>query len=788
MKTYYWVHFFLLCCFAFTGSRVFSQSLTQTIQGVVIDKDTRQPLIGATVQVAESSPVLGTVTDENGAFTLEKVPVGRQIIECGYLGYQTFRSDAVILNAAKALTMSIELIEAAEQLQEVVVTAYTRSNDPINELAVVSARSFSVEETQRYAASVNDPGRLAMSFPGVQPSRDRRSDIIVRGNSSIGLLWRLEGIDIPNPNHFARRGTSGGGITIFSISMLSNSDFLTGAFPAEYGNATAGVFDVKFRKGNREKAEYTFRAGLLGLDFSTEGPFKKGRSSYLVNYRYSTLGILNDLGFPLVGKRFDNTFQDLSFNLNFPSADNRTTLSWWGMGGLSNEIQNPLDPAEERSNFDEFSSYEFRTNMGATGLSLTHLLDDKSYLKATLALMAQDIYWRDDTVGASDNRFTYNKEDYLDQRLSLSLFYSRKFSAKTTLKAGLIANQISYDLFQDSVNLVNGRQRRILDVDESAQLLQPFAQIRWRPHPQFTLNAGFHTLYLTLNQTGAIDPRLGMRYEISDRQWISFGYGLHSRHLPLGTYFTQVNGALPNLDLPMMRAHHLVLAFESMIKEKLRLHAEVYYQHLFQLPVGAEQGTTYTIINDIQGFANRALDSRGIGRNAGLDISLERAFDQGAFFLISGSVFTSKYRTGEDGPWYNTQYNSGYMATFAGGKEWKSGRSGTLQLGLRLLLNGGMPITPLSTGINGRAAYYFPPLDYSRPFADKTAVYFRPDLRIAYRKDKPKSAWQLALDIQNVMNRLNVDALDYEYDTDTKSWINLKQTGLTPVISFQVDW
>ncbi|MEL6942824.1 MAG: carboxypeptidase-like regulatory domain-containing protein, partial [Bacteroidota bacterium] len=189
---------------------------TQTIRGVVLDKDTQQPLIGATVEVSDLASPIGNVTDIDGSFVLDNVPVGRHIITAQYLGYDTYSNEGVILNSAKELVLQIELTESVAALNEVVVRAF-KGNEPLNELAVVSTRSFSVEETQRYAASANDPGRMAMGLPGVQASRDNRSDIVIRGNSSVGLLWRLNGIDIPNPNHFARRGSSGGGITIFSI-------------------------------------------------------------------------------------------------------------------------------------------------------------------------------------------------------------------------------------------------------------------------------------------------------------------------------------------------------------------------------------------------------------------------------------------------------------------------------------------------------------------------------------------------------------------------------------------
>jgi len=308
----------------FISSFVLAQSLTQTIRGTVIDKETRRPLAGATVSVAEDSIQQIVITNEAGNFVLSNILVGRRRIQCSYSSYENYITDNIILNSAKELELVIEMEQRYQQESAVLVKAARNPKQPVNRSSVVSTRSFTPEETQRYAASVNDPSRMAMSFPGVQPTRDSRSDLIIRSTSAATIFWRLEGIAIPNPNHFARKGSSGGGITVFSSSMLDNSDFSTGGFPAEYGDALSGVFDMRFRKGNKDKNQYTFKASLIGLDFSAEGPLEKGRSSYLVNFRYSTLSILSTIGFHLTDERENNTFQDLSFNLNFPSKNKKS--------------------------------------------------------------------------------------------------------------------------------------------------------------------------------------------------------------------------------------------------------------------------------------------------------------------------------------------------------------------------------------------------------------------------------------------------------------------------------
>ncbi|MFK7808094.1 MAG: carboxypeptidase-like regulatory domain-containing protein [Saprospiraceae bacterium] len=784
------IPFLLLILFSIL---TFAQTATQTIKGTVIDKVSQQPLIGATVSV-EGFELLGTATDINGNFRLEDIPVGRRTLRCQYVGYETYVSDNIILNSAKELELNIALTESGITMEEVTVVSYTRPNEALNELSLVSTRSFSVEETQRYAASANDPSRMAMGFPGVQASRDSRSDIVIRGNSGIGLLWRLEGIDIPNPNHFARRGSSGGGITIFSVSMLSNSDFSTGAFPAEYGNAFSGVFDIKFRKGNRDKREHSFRAGMLGLDFSTEGPIKKGRSSYLINYRYSTLGLLNQMGIYLVNPRTDNVFQDLSFNLFFPSKNNKSIFTVWGMGGLSDEFQRTDgDDPSEWTKYTDYRRRDFQTDMGAVGVTHTWLRNDKSFVKTSAAAMGQKILFQNDTLNNAFTPGVVNDERYTNLRYSLSSYFSQKLGAKTTLKTGAFASLLQYDLQHSQLEQEGSTEQFInyLNEDANTLLLQPYVQFRFLLSPKWTVNAGGHFMFLTLNNTYSLEPRIATKYQVNKQSSLSLAYGLHGRMLPIGAYFTQVqqNGITtqPNKDLKMIKSHHLVLAYEFLFKNKMRLNAETYYQYLFDVPVGAAPNSTLSILNRIDGYGTETLINEGTGKNIGLDLTLEKFFNKGTFFLLGASVFNSTY-TDASGEEHSTRYNSNFSGTLMGGKEWTFKNGSVLQTSLKLLSNGGSRITPLQEDAPVNRYVREAPFDESRPFEKKVSPFFRPDLRVSYRVNKPKVAWMLALDVQNVINRVNEDGLDRTYDPVTNTWEERNQSGLTPILSFQIDF
>lgn len=760
-----------------------AQTLVQTIRGVVRDKDNHRLLEGASVSISGGGHSLFAVSDSNGRFVVSGVPVGRVRVECSYGGYLPFSTADILVTAAKQPELVMELEETPAQKEAVVVRATRNPKQPVNRYALVSGRSFSPEETQRSAASANDPSRMALSFPGVQATRDTRSDIVIRGNNPVGMQWRLEGIDIPNPNHFARKGSSGGGITIFSLSMLDNSDFLTGAMPAEYGDVLSGVFDMHFRKGNNQRSEHTLKAGMIGLDYATEGPIAKGRSSYLVNYRYSTLGLLNSLGLNLVGERENNTFQDLSFNLSF--ANRKGTAQWnvWGIGGYSKETMEEVEDTLEWQQYDDYAVYDFRTRMGAIGIGNTTILNDRSFIRSSLVLTGQRVTFVDDTLNRRKRPFTVNDERYDNSRLSFTTSFNYKFGAAASMKTGLFASLIGYGLRQDAFDYSTKVFDNTIDGSGSTVLLQPYWQMSIKPGKHLTLNPGLHALHLTLNGRTTLDPRLSVQYRFNPQRALSLAYGLHAKIVPLGSYFFRPP-SYPNRHLDMMRAHHLIAAYDELLGKGWRLHAEAYYQRLFNVPVADAENRTFWLLNELEGYAREALVSKGKGTNKGVDLSVEKFFEKGLFMLASFSVFNSTYEP-LNGTTYSTRFNSRTSGSWSGAKEWKLKSNRVFQLGWKMVYNGGLPLTPLA-GVPSSSRE--PVLDESRPYSDRVPAYFRIDSRFALRKDRANRSWQLALDVQNLLGLKNTDGLSRRYDPSVNQWVFKEQSGLVPVLSYQLDF
>ncbi len=749
----------------------------QVVKGRVIDTESQQPVIGANVLITSLNPVIGNTTDPEGYFRIENVPVGRHSFKITSIGYDHAFLQEITVGSGKEVELTVKLTESFKALDEVVIKAQKENGAPLNDMVSVSGRSFTVDQTKRFAAAVNDPARMALSFAGVATNDDGNNQIIVRGNSPKGMLWRMEGVEIPNPNHFAQEGSSGGGISALSANVLGNSDFLTGAFPAEYGNATSGVFDLKLRKGNNEKREYAMQAGVLGLDFAAEGPIgPKGGASYLANYRYSTLAVLNKIGLNIQGD-FSNTFQDGAFKVYIPYGD-RAVVSVWGLGGLSTSSADNEDLKEK-----------FQSNRGVVGVSYLRFINNKSYFENTVSYSAtkqSDEFY--DKI-----RQTNYQQDFVNQALRISLLYNYKMNARNTFRLGVIVNHYNFNLFdkddEDGPYVVKVNQ------EGSTELFQAYGQWKHRLTSKLTLNAGIHAMMLALNNRSSVEPRLGLKWAAAPKHTFSLGAGLHSKTESISTYFAQVNIGDNRTDdlnknLKLMKSAHAVAGYEFRPSASWRVMSEVYYQHHYNIPIGPANTTTPFLLhnsqlNEISGFVTDTLTSDGKGRSYGLELTVEKSLTNGIYFMSTTSLYQSKY-TGRDGIERDSRFNGNFVQNVLAGKEWKVGKNKTniFADNIKLLAAGGNRTTPidLEQSRKDRKTVY----DWTRSYSEQLPMYFRTDLRVSYTKNRKRTSSTLSLDIQNVTNRLNAFNRYYELKNDRIKLIT--QTGLLPILNYRLEF
>ncbi len=773
---------------------------TQTVRGRIIDKISQYPLINASIVVLNTDPIIGTVADFDGYFELKNVPLGRQSFQVSYVGYDDALRLNILVSSGKELVLNFELEEQVVLVDEAVIQVKDKAKTN-NENVTVSGRTFSIEETQRYAGSRNDPARMAQNFAGVSAGNDQRNDIIVRGNSPLGVQYRLDGMIIPNPSHFGSLGTTGGPVSILNNNLLDNSDFMTGAFPSEYGNVLAGVFDLKMRNGNHDKYEFLGQIGFNGFELGAEGPLRKdSKGSFLVNYRYSTLGVFDLLGINF-GTEAVPQYQDLSFKLNLPT-EKYGKFSIFGIGGLSYIELLSGEITKEDLFGNNSEDTRFQSNMGVVGINHLFFHNDKTFSKTSFTMtgVGNDVQVDRpvfDTITKNYPKVRTYGNEFLQTKYSLNYTFNKKFSARNNIQSGVIFNYYVIN-YQDSTLIdFNGTfdQRnpyylRLRDIKEGTLLTNAFMHWRHKFNNKLTMNLGVHGQHFGLNNEFSIEPRAGISYKINHKQKINFGTGLHSQIQPFQTYYTETEinreNAIftrTNEGLKFTKSIHAVAGYDWNFAKNMRFKAEAYYQYLFNVPVG-EDNSTFSMLNVGTDFGIPNVDSlvnEGYGQNYGMEMTVEKFYSKGYYFLATASVFDSKYEA-IDKKWRNTAFNGNYTLNALIGKEFRLSKQNIISLDFNLTTAGGKRYTPydVEATIETGEVQYQENKMYTLQYND----YLRLDTRLAFKMDGKKVTQEWALDIQNTTNRKNVFTQSIDVKTG-KTKINY-QLGLFPVFQYRI--
>jgi hypothetical protein len=792
-------------------STVFAQEITQTVRGTVTDSESQYPLVGAKIKILNEAGEIkyGAITDDKGNFSISNVAVGKHQMKITSIGY-TEQTITVIVNSGKETIVQILLQETSIVKQEVVVTG-RQKGEIINEMATVSAQTFSVEETNRYAGSRSDPARMMSNYAGCQGTDDSRNDIVVRGNSPLGIQYRIEGLQIPNPNHFGIAGSSGGPVSILNNKFLDNSDFFMSAFPAEYGNSTAGVFDLRVRKGNDKVHEFSGQFGFLGTEVLLEGPIsKKSCASYLILGRYSTLSIMDKLGIAF-GTDAVPAYGDGAFKFNFPTKKGGQ-FSLWGMGGAS--TIDILISDQEEVDQDAFGQQDrdqyFRTKMFTSGLTYKKPINPKTLFKASIGYSYENQNSHHDYIlrhldTADATKWIYDAAPFNIMGYSFTThtpsFYTSvnyKANKKHVIKYGI--NVDSYlSSFSDSIraDITDSSSAYYLRWDYTSSspdiLVQPFVQWKYNPKEKLTLNMGLHAQYFTLgNSVSYAEPRMGIRYDVSEKSNIGFGVGLHSQSHPRYIYYyhlldTAGNKIYHNRDLGFTRALHTVLSY-STVKKSLQFKVETYYQYLFQVPVEVAS-SSFSILNQGSGFSRffpDSLQNTGTGQNYGLELTVQKFFDKDFFFLVTGSLYNSQYK-GSDGVMRNTDFNGNYIINALTGKEFKPGQKKrhTFTVGAKVTYAGGKRYGYVDTAASNvlKDLVYLDAGYNERRFDN----YFRLDMKLSWSMNARKTTHEIGIDLVNILNTKNILGLTYDPGS-AQGYTERLQLGFLPLFYYKLDF
>jgi CarboxypepD_reg-like domain/TonB-dependent Receptor Plug Domain len=764
-----------------------NNTLTQTVKGTVIDEQSGNVLSNATVLIESLSKA--AMTDETGNFKLTGIPIGRQTIKVSYAGYEEAYVQNIEVTSSKEVVLEIKLKEKVKKLDEVIVTAGRQKNKALNDAAVVSARQFSVEEAVRYAGSRNDPSRMAQNFAGVSGGNDARNDIIIRGNSPAGVLWRMEGIDIPNPNHYSTLGSTGGPVTILNTNTLKNSDFLTGAFPAQYGNALAGVFDLRLRNGNSEKFEFLGQMGFNGFEFGAEGPLStETKSSFLVNYRYSLIAAIQPLGLNVGTGAATPYYRDVNFKLHFHTKK-AGTFDWFGLGGESH-IKFKADDEDNlyATNDGSLRDRNFQSYTGVTGLTHTYFFNPTASGKLTLAVSrTQSDYTEEFTDITKPDKIAFDKVN-TQIKYSAGYTFNKKFNSKNQFTTGIIADLNKLKLRNDYIPRGDSVLTRFVDTKENAALIRAFANFYHRFNDKLSTNIGLYGQSFTLNNSNAVEPRFNIKYQVKKNQALAFGMGLHSQIQPLEVYFykttnTAGQSELTNSNLDFVKSLHSVLGYDINFSKYRRFKTEVYAQYIYNAAV-EKNSSSFSMLNSGADFYfpdKTNLVNNGKGYNYGVELTLERFLNKGFYYLATISVFQSKYK-GSDDIWRNTAFNSNFASNILGGKEFKLNQKSALGIDTKITYAGGQRYTPFDLTTSEVQGYVV--LKENEAYSLQNKAYLRWDVKFSYTKNGKKATQKWYIDLQNFTNRKNIYIRTLNPKNGKAGEIN--QIGFFPNINYQI--
>ena len=783
-----------------------AQAQNQTVRGNVCDMASGEPMIGVTITVENGITISG-VSDVDGNFVINNVPVGRHSVRATYIGYEPVLLKEQLVTSGKELVLNLRMQENFSELDEVIVKPRVNKQLPLNEMAQVGARMFSVEEATRYAGGMADPARTASMFAGVATG-GATNGISIHGNSPQMLQWRIEGVEVNNPNHFAEITEAGGGVfTSLNGTVLANSDFLTGAMPAEFGNALSGAFDMKMRVGNNSKYEHAVQVGTLGVDFASEGPLgKNSKASYLVNYRYSFLEIAKKLHAINMEKETLD-YQDLSFKLNLPTT-NAGTFAVWFTGLVDNYENEAPDVSERETLWDSNDSWSRQRNC-ALGLTHTYRFRSGGTIRSNVAFTGT--YRK---LGVNDydeqmNMMPDMRGRNAEWNVIVSTQHQHKFSSRYTMQNGFEHRHMDFHTWLDYIQEIGGPLYRVYDSDGNTGLTRLYTNHRIALSQRFSTVAGVNMMWFNLNNQFLVEPRVSVQYKTSPSSTLSLAYALNSRKETTDTYFVRAplssplggktdgsvtNQSLPqgggqegaNKDLGLTRSHHVSLSFAQRLGENAMLKIEPYWQWLFDVPV--EKGTTYSILNHNLFYQDRVLVNEGAGRNYGIDFTLERYLKDGLYGMLTATLFKSEYRDAQ-GEWHHSRHDRSWITNILGGKEWMVGKARKNVFGIngRLTLMGGDRYTPIAPGTTYEDVAKRPdqsvPQDGDNPFSKQMNMNMGYAFSMKYTINKKHTAQHFILEYLQMRSFHG-----QTFDIHTRELVN-KYTSLTfPNIAYRVEF
>ncbi|MDQ3046918.1 MAG: TonB-dependent receptor [Bacteroidota bacterium] len=717
----------------------------QSLRGRILNDLTQQPVNAALISI-KGPAEYSAVSDSSGHYQIQALP-GTYTLSVQHTSYRLLVEENVIIHSGKQRVNDLNLKEYKLDLAEVSTSASGTEGEEVNEW-----------ELHHLAAVFYDPARAVNTHSGLVNTDDQANNISVRGTSPNYMQWKLEGVEVVNPNHLENAGTindkpslNGGGVSMISAQLLNSSDFNLAPFGSVNGNTLSGMMDLQLRRGNDQRSERIIQASLLGTDVCLEGPFsKKSSASYLVNARYSTVGLLSSLGVNFGNERIN--YKDISFHVSLPYS--KGSLALFGIAGDSESIFRGMKDSSEVKFSKDQHDIDYHSFTAIAGISNVVSLSGTVFLKSVITFSKKEV--RRSSISSNNNLWLMPEENdrYDQEKLSSLNYVSKSLGASYRLKAGAYLNYFS-DRIHNQMNKLELQRGTVY-----MSLLQPFIDLEGRLTKRLEFQAGIHSLIVPGHTDLLLLPSAMLKYRISSYQSLSIRAGESAKIQPAALYVSHRN----NRTLQPTTSRSIALS-QDWKKKKYGISTEVYYQLYEDIPVNLSNG--FSGFNYFNEPVNFELQQSGSAWVQGVDLTVERRVTSN-YILLSGNIYRSEYTVGSHTA--DARFNTGYALAVAAGKEYAmKNKKDVLGIDLRSVARNGF-----------KEARQDDPFVYDR----QLPFYSRIDFRISYKRNKKRSTVIWALDIQNLLNTKNVA---YHYTDDfTEREETRYQLGLIPVLSYKV--
>jgi hypothetical protein len=733
-----------------------------TIKGYIVDVESRSPLAGVNITVLHTQ--MGTITDDNGFFNLEKLPVGNYILQFEYMGYQELKKTDIIVKPQRISFIHVELKPVVLQGEAITVSAgyFSAVQDQ-----PTSAVNYSYEEIRRSPGSAGDVSRILAVLPSIAKVNDQSNSLVVRGGSPVENSFYIDNIEIPNINHYPTQGSSGGPIGILNVDFIREVNFYSGGFSAIYGDKLSSVMDISFREGNREEFYGQLDLNFAGFGFVGEGPIFNKKGSWLFSARRSFLDLLVDAIGSGVAPRYSDYQGKVVYDIN---AGNKIIVL--GVLGIDHIKMNKSEAVE--NGMIAYGSHNFTE--GTFGINWQKIWSKNGYSNTSISYSGQRFENRNYETKSNYNLLNNNSFEHGFKIRNINHF---RLNQSNRVEFGFDSEYLITDYDYNFAEYTNAMGDTVAKMNNDKNIYGNkfgfFASHIIHPIIRLKTNFSLRADYFSYNNKFHLSPRFSFSYMLTGRTSINGSTGLFYQNLPLILLYQKET--YKELSTPL--AYHYILGLTHLLKENTKITMEIYKKDYQNLPLDPGEPSLF-ILDELfyrygLFFNHENLNDRGKAYSTGIEVTVQKKLANGLYGLISGTLFKTKYK-GYDHIWRDRVFDNRAIFSIEGGYK----PNNKWEFSLRWIYAGGVPYTPFdqeaSRAMN-RAVF-----DRNRINKARYPDYHSLNVRFDRRFHFDRSNLIVYFSVWNAYNRKNISSYywnEIENKQDTSyQWSSLPIFGI----------